>query len=356
MADSDDVDEQFRRLVADLDSPEQAALPKPSRASMREVKREAKARKKAAAAPPRPVEPHRAYLAGPPAKAPRARSERARTILVGVIVLAVMSGLIWFQWFRGPGTDPGPSAATPTATAPSSSAATPSTVPAGSDHPTPGREAAAAPLGKPPTVADAPGKYAFISKQKGSSAPVAYDPCRPIHYVVNRTHQPAQGARLVTDAVAALSAATGLRFVADGTTKEPASFDRDAYQPDRYGDRWAPLLIAWPTGAEQPDFVGNNIGEAGSQYVYVNGGPRVYVTGVALFDSDWFARTLTEPRGYARAESVLLHELGHVVGLGHVTDQSQIMFAMETPSVTRYAAGDLAGLAKLGAGACEPRL
>jgi predicted Zn-dependent protease len=80
------------------------------------------------------------------------------------------------------------------------------------------------------------------------------------------------------------------------------------------------------------------------------------VTGVALFDSDWFDRTLTEPQGYARAESVLLHELGHVVGLGHVTDRKQIMFAMETPSVTRYAAGDLAGLAKLGAGVCEPRL
>jgi hypothetical protein len=205
-------------------------------------------------------------------------------------------------------------------------------------------------------VAAAPGKYAFISKQKVGSGPVAYDPCRPIHYVVNPSHEPAQGQRLLTQAFAALSAATGLHFVADGTTKEKGSFDRDAYQPARYGDRWAPVLIAWPTGAEQPDFVGNAIGEAGSAFVSVGSGPRVYVTGVAQFDADWFRPTLAGPYGFARAESVILHELGHVVGLGHVTDRKQIMFAMETPSVTHYAAGDLAGLARLGAGACEPRL
>jgi hypothetical protein len=346
MADSDD--DEFRRIVEGLEPGTAAPSPKPSRESLREVKREAKQRAKQrtsrSSTTPTPELP-RAWRAGP--SEPRRRvSERTRTVAVLGIVALVVAGLFYVQTSLGHKDEADPAAAT----GPASSTAPPSS------YPTPGHEAAARPLGTPPKVRDARGRYAFTAKQKTGSEPVAYDPCRPIHYVVNPVHEPNEGARLLSEAFAAVSAATGLRFVSDGTTTEPTGFDRETFQPARYGDRWAPVLITWPTGSEQPDFVGQNIGEAGSAYVNVDLGPRVYVTGEAQFDSDWFIRTLSQPKGYARAESVVLHELGHLVGLAHVTDRSQIMFAMETPSVTRYAAGDLAGLARLGAGACEPRL
>ena len=338
MADQDDVDEQFRRLVEDIDDAKVIPFAKPSRASMREVKREAKRRKKAARKPPPPVQPHRAYLAEPLGKPPLIRSEKLRTGLILTAVVLVIGAGIWFQMSRGMSLEPGQAAA------------------AGAGYPTPGNEESSTPLGTPPSVKDAPGKYAFIFRQKDETTPVAYDPCRPIHFVVNPTHEPQQGAKLLSDAMAAVTAATGLQFVDDGTTDEKVRLDRELFQPDRYGDRWAPVVVAWPTGAEQPDFIATSIGQAGSQYTSVGDGPKVYVTGTVELDSDWFVKILREPQGYARAKAVVLHELGHLVGLGHVSDTSQLMFAQETPKVSSYAAGDLAGLAKLGAGSCEPGL
>jgi predicted Zn-dependent protease len=45
---------------------------------------------------------------------------------------------------------------------------------------------------------------------------------------------------------------------------------------------------------------------------------------------------------------VLMHELGHVIGLDHVSDQSQIMYQTVTTKQSVFGAGDLAGLQLLG--------
>jgi len=102
MADQDDVDEQFRRLTAGIDVPAvDEPLPRPSRASMREVKREAKRRAKAASQPPPPVEAHRAWLTEPARKPSRVRSERLRTVLILTVVAAVIAVIVWFQLANG---------------------------------------------------------------------------------------------------------------------------------------------------------------------------------------------------------------------------------------------------------------
>ena len=73
---------------------------------------------------------------------------------------------------------------------------------------------------------------------------------------------PAGGAELIATAIARISAATGLQFVDDGATREAPSADREAYEPELYGRRWAPVLIAWSTAAESPELVGDIAGSA----------------------------------------------------------------------------------------------
>lgn len=119
--------------------------------------------------------------------------------------------------------------------------------------PIPGLEEADGPLGKP-APAGSSMAFQFTVKQADGSGPVGYDPCRPIHYVTRFDGAPPGGRALIAAAVAKAGAATGLRFIDDGPITESASGQRAAYQPDRYGDRWAPVLFVWESANEQPDF------------------------------------------------------------------------------------------------------
>jgi hypothetical protein len=75
--------------------------------------------------------------------------------------------------------------------------------------------------------------------------PVAFDPCTPIHFVTRYDGAPPGADALVPAAVAQLSAATGLVLIHDGDSDETPSGGREPRQPERYGDRWAPVLISW---------------------------------------------------------------------------------------------------------------
>jgi predicted Zn-dependent protease len=48
---------------------------------------------------------------------------------------------------------------------------------------------------------------------------------------------------------------------------------------------------------------------------------------------------------------VVLHELGHVVGLAHVDDARELMYR-DNVGQTSFGSGDLTGLAALGRGRC----
>ena len=96
-------------------------------------------------------------------------------------------------------------------------------------------------------------------------------------------------------------------------------------------------------------------GLAGSTPVSVSGGPSVFVTGAVDLDAAAFARILSGPDGIPVARAIVLHELGHLVGLDHVSDPGQLMYP-EASGVADFAAGDLTGLARLGAGACVPEV
>ncbi|MEO8107336.1 MAG: matrixin family metalloprotease [Actinomycetes bacterium] len=194
--------------------------------------------------------------------------------------------------------------------------------------------------------------YQFRDVQPGSSEPVAFDPCRPVHFVIRAEGAPSGGPELISSSLADISAATGLMFIDDGFTNETPSPSRGNFLPDQYGDRWAPVLIAWSTPQEFSPLAGEVIGVAGNQPVVADDGQRVLVSGQVVLDAEQISEVLRYVSGRAVAVATITHELGHLVGLSHVDDPQQLMYPSARPLVSNLGRGDLSGLAALGAGRC----
>jgi hypothetical protein len=202
-----------------------------------------------------------------------------------------------------------------------------------------------------------------VAAVSGTDEPVTFDPCRPIHYVTRTAAAGPVGARLVDDAVAQISAATGLKFINDGLTDEAPSEQRQAFQPERYGQRWAPVLIAWSDETESPGLAGRVARLGGGRPWRDTHGRLTYVTGTVWLDTPTLMSGVSVGSSDG-ARGVIMHELGHVVGAAHVADPAQLMFGGErTPSAGgpsrppfagQLGTGDRAGLAALGNGPCAP--
>lgn len=220
---------------------------------------------------------------------------------------------------------------------------------AGGDRPPAGADASAQRILPPVRVAGPSGEYRFLTLSGGT--PVRYSPCRRLAVVVNPAGAPPGTVATVTEAVAEISAATGLSLRVSGTSRERYSSKRRPYQPDRYGERWAPILVSFAGSGAVPEFDGDAVGFGGSLSLDPVVGDASYVTGSVVLDRDFFADAAN--RGFLH--EAVLHEMGHVVGLDHVSDQEQIMWSGGLHGAG-LGAGDRAGLARLGRGPCTPEL
>lgn len=207
----------------------------------------------------------------------------------------------------------------------------------------------------PSRLADAPevsgdGTYRFMQHQPGRpEVPVTYDPCQAVRVEINTegVDEEDRARRMVLHALKEVSTATGLRLQYVGTSTErprPGAPSRTVL------GRAEPVLISFATSEEVPELKGRVAGVGGSTSVRHNGW-AAYVSGRITLDADTINDLFRQRGGTDLAGAIAMHELGHLVGLAHVRDETELMNA-ENGGRLDFGPGDLRGLAELGKGRC----
>lgn len=223
-------------------------------------------------------------------------------------------------------------------------------------------DAADSPLGEPSRGSGAGDSeaFAFMAVQEGEAdEPVTYDPCVPIHLVVDPRTMVEDGMTLLDEALERVRDATGLVFVVDGLVEEDsAGAGAGAEAAPAEGDDlrgqdggWAPVTVTWSDAEASPKLDDEVAGYAGSASVERDG-HRWFVTGSVVLDGPQLEKILDSRGGWRSARAVLMHEVGHLVGLDHVDAPGQLMQPEGDDEITDWGAGDLTGLAAVGTGRC----
>ena len=193
--------------------------------------------------------------------------------------------------------------------------------------------------------------YSFGAVLDGK--PVRWDPCTPIRWTSNTTRGPAGGLAVLSAAVAQIAAQTGTTWTYAGASSAVPGL---GYLPTKARSAYPPVLLGWTDGRSSDLLAGqpaNVLGMARNGWFGVRKADGSSIAAlragvVALDATDRLP--LTGPLSW---QAVVLHELSHVVGLGHTNDSRQLLAPMLPRDLAGLQAGDRAGLTRVGrAGGC----
>ena len=217
-----------------------------------------------------------------------------------------------------------------------------------------GRKVGAGPFGRrdhrgpaQPLPSAPAGSWAYLDPTADGGRPVGWARCRPVYVVANPAGIPEAErpdfAEMLRYALDALSAATDQDWVHVGTTGWRAVDDTSVRSV---------LGVVTISFMEAP-----NPADPAAAWAHTALGHNP-LTGTVTYLSGTVSLNVTRLVGDAGGQvtplvaTTIMHELGHIAGLDHVGDRSQLMSAVyeppAEPAFEQYRDGDRAGLARVG--------
>lgn len=183
-----------------------------------------------------------------------------------------------------------------------------------------------------------------------------WNPCQVIGYRVNLSGAPEKALDDVKIAIANVARTTGLKYIYRGTTKVIPGATKAFLSPYPKDTQ---LVIAWvkPGTSKHLPAASNYVGYGGWLSV---GRPTKFGKGSYYPITQGFVvvdRNRTMPTGFGLGDAnglqgtwgqLVMHELGHTVGLTHVSDKTQLMYPYLQYRAAAWGLGDLGGLYNLG--------
>lgn len=186
-----------------------------------------------------------------------------------------------------------------------------------------------------PEAPDDPRAFTIL-RLDDNGEPIRWNPCRPVRVVANFTSAPPGTEPILRAAVQRVAEATGVEWSYVGRTTERAldpvaSNLKLAFSPDRE------VVVSWPPSWDSP---AAGMGGAGWRRSSATGETWFAFGSVQINPKMRFTET--------QMHHLLLHELGHVAGLGHPSHSYQVMSQGGRLQLEGFRAGDRSGMTVVG--------